>query len=349
MGGEAAFAQGIRNLPRAAPPGAVWLNANENPEGPPAVSIEAMQAVLAQSNRYFFQEFGEFNATVARSERLSTGQVLAGAGSSEIIHAAIDAFTSPDNPLVLMQPTYELAAWIAQSAGRKVVPVPLSEGYYADVKRMAAEAASNRAGLIYLCNPNNPTSALTPQADIDWLVENLPGETVLLVDEAYIHFATTGNAIEHVRKNRNVVVARTFSKIYGMAGLRCGFACARPDLIEKMTPFRDNVLSIVTQRSVSAALADAPAILKTRRQKFDAVRADLCAWLRSRELRYIEPQANFVMFDIRQEVGPFAAKLAARGVMVGRPFPPLTTMLRLTLGTPDEMEKFKQAFEAVWT
>jgi len=348
VGGEALFAQAFRSIPAAAAADAVWLNANENPYGPPAVAVEAMKAVLPESNRYHFQKYEAFHSAIAESEGLEGRQVLVGAGSTEVLHAAIEAFTGPDKALVVMDPTYEAPAWIAESGGRKVAAVSLTEEYYADVKRLAAEAQRNQAGLVYLCNPNNPTSALTPKQDIDWLVDNLPSKAVLLIDEAYIHFSLAPNALEHVRKGKNVIVARTFSKIYGMAGLRVGFGCARPDLIDKMRPFRNNVISIVGQRAAAAALVEREAMLKSRREQFSATRADLCQWLRKRELRYIEPHANFVMLDLGRPVGPFSAQMMRRGVIVGRPFPPLTTMMRVTLGTDGEMARFKQVFEEVW-
>jgi histidinol-phosphate/aromatic aminotransferase/cobyric acid decarboxylase-like protein len=171
---------------------------------------------------------------------------------------------------------------------------------------------------------------------------------MLLVDEAYIHFANTGSALEHVRKGRNVIVARTFSKIWGMAGLRVGFGCARPDLIEKLAPFRSGIISMVSQRAATAALRDAQSVLPARRERFVAARADLCTWLKGRGLSYIEPQANFVMFDVGRDAGEFGARMMQRKVMVGRPFPPLRTMLRVTLGTDAEMAQFKRAFEDAW-
>jgi histidinol-phosphate/aromatic aminotransferase/cobyric acid decarboxylase-like protein len=152
----------------------------------------------------------------------------------------VDAFTAPDRPMVVMFPTYEGPPEVARSMHRQVIQVPLLPDYSADVHKLAEAADKNHAGLIYMCNPNNPTASITPKAEISWLARNLPSDTVLLVDEAYIHFGDSPDlesAMPFVRQGKNVVVARTFSKIYGMAGVCAGFVCAPADLIDRVRPF----------------------------------------------------------------------------------------------------------------
>src|SRR5579872_2120708 len=246
---EAAYAQRAA-IQGKLPADMVWLNANENPEGPPRSSIEAMAKVLPESNRYHYQEFGDFYAALASSEDLSPDQILVGAGSSEVLHAAIDAFTSPAIPLITVAPTYEGPVDLAiRGLNRTVIRETLEPPEYRpDVKKLVEHAQKSGGGLIYLCNPNNPTSSVTPKKDFAWMMENLPPNTVVLVDEAYAHFAATPDfesALGYVRRGKNLVVTRTFSKIYGMAGLRAGFAAASPELISRMAPFRSNVISIV--------------------------------------------------------------------------------------------------------
>ncbi|MCL6506016.1 MAG: aminotransferase class I/II-fold pyridoxal phosphate-dependent enzyme [Bryobacteraceae bacterium] len=324
----------------------VWLNANENPDGPCPKAIEAMREVLPYSWRYHYQEFGDFYAAVARSEGLDREQVLVGAGSSEILHAAIDVFTAPDRPLITMWPTFEAPDGITRALGRPVIRVPLTERYAADVQRMAAEAAQAGGGLIYLCNPNNPTGTVTPKSEVEWLVRNLPANTVVLVDEAYIHFGDSpdlASALTHVRQGRDVIVARTFSKIYGMAGLRVGFGCAKPEFIRRMEPFRDNVISIVSARGVLAALAEAATLIPERRARVARLRNELCAWLKQHGFGFIESQANFVMIDVGRDVREVLPAMYRRGVAPGRPFPPLDRMMRVSIGTAAEMQKFRQA------
>jgi histidinol-phosphate aminotransferase len=328
----------------------IWLNANENPDGPGKAAIEAMTEVLPSTFRYHYSEFGDFYAAVARSEGLQASQVLVGAGSSEIIHAAIDVYTSPTRPLIASDPVFELPAALATALGHPVVRIPLTPQYGANVKQLAAEAEKAGGGLIYICNPNNPTSSITPGNNLDWLAANLPPNTFLLLDEAYIHFAEPSeiaSGIPHVHQGRNVIVARTFSKIYGMAGLRVGFGCARPDIIRSMTPFRDMVISIVGARAAQAALAESATLIPQRRAKLAGIRRDLCAWLRENGLGYIEPHANFVMIDVKRDAPSIISGMMARGVAVGRPFPPLNQMLRVSLGTESDMIRFKQALQEV--
>jgi histidinol-phosphate aminotransferase len=347
---EMAYAQRAL-VPGDLPKDTVWLNANENPLGPPKSSIQAMTEVLPASWRYHYQEVRDFYAALGRSEDLGPENILAGSGSSEMLHAAVDAFTAPDRPMIVMYPTYEGPPEVARSMNHPVIQVPLAPDYGADVRKLAAEAEKARGGLIYMCNPNNPTSAITRKQDVAWLVQNLPSDTVLLIDEAYIHFSDSPDlesAIQYVRQGKNVMVARTFSKIYGMAGVRAGFVCARADLIERMRPFRNNVLSVIAMRAALAALAEARTLVPERRAVNARIRADLCAWLRERKLPYIEPHANFLMIDVGRNAREFIAKMPRMGVAVGRPFPPLDNMLRVSIGTAPQMQKFREVFWRVY-
>lgn len=343
---EMAYAQRAMiqgNLPKDM----VWLNANENPLGPPKSSLAAMAEVLPASGRYHYQEVRAFYAALGRSEDLQAENILAGCGSTELLHGAVEAFTSPDRPMVVMYPTYEGPPEVARASHRQVIEVPLLPDYSADVRKLAEAAEKSHAGLIYICNPNNPTASITRKSEVAWLVANLPSDTVLLIDEAYIHFGESPEletALPYVRQAKNVVVARTFSKIYGMAGVRAGFVCAKPELIERMRPFRNNVLSIIAMRGVLAALAESRTLVPERRAINTRNRNALCAWLKERQLAYIEPQANFMMIDVGRNARDFIVKMPPMGVAVGRPFPPLDNMLRVTIGTEAEMQKFREVF-----
>jgi histidinol-phosphate aminotransferase len=329
----------------------VWLNSNENPAGPPQVSIDAMREVLHLSGRYHYNEFGGIYQTIAASEELSPEQIVTGAGSSEVLHTCVDAFTSATRPLISVTPAYEGPIECAQALGRPVILTKLREDYTADVKALAEAAAKAGGGMIYLCNPNNPTAAAVKSADVDWLVANLPANTILLADEAYIHFVESPDvksAMPYVRQGKNVVVARTFSKIYGMAGLRVGFAAAKPELIAKLAPLQMNVISYVSAQAVVAALKDREKIVPERRASLAKTRRELCGWLRERNVKYIEPHANFLMIDTGRNAKEFISGMPKLGVVPGRPFPPLTNMLRVTIGTDAEMAKFRDAFWKVY-
>jgi histidinol-phosphate aminotransferase len=348
---EAALAQRAAVPLADLPKDMVWLNANENPLGPPRAAIEAMTQALPTTGRYHYQEYRDFYAELARSEELAPEQVLVGAGSSEVLHAAVDAFTSAEKPLVSITPTYEGPIDVTRGYGREVIRVPLTVAYTADVKALVEAAERTKAGLIYLCNPNNPTGTVTPKGDIEWLVSNLPKGAIALIDEAYVHFAETPemeSALKHVRAGKDVVVTRTFSKIHGMAGLRAGFACARGELIRAMSPFRNNVISYVAVRAVLAALADTPNFLPQRRAAILKTRRELYGWLRERDLDYIESHANFVMIDLKRDIRPIIMAMPPKGVAVGRPFPPMDTFLRVSIGTDADMAKFREVFWSVY-
>jgi histidinol-phosphate aminotransferase len=348
---EAAYAQRAAVQAGALPKDMVWLNANENPAGIPEVALAAMREALPMSNRYHYQEFGDIYAAIARSEDLTPDQVVAGCGSSEVLHTAVVAFTSATKPLISVTPAYELPIELAHDLGRPVVLCKLREDYTADVKKLAEEAARAKGGLIYLCNPNNPTSAMVKSSEVDWLVANLPANTVVLVDEAYIHFAESPDlksALPHVRQGKDVIVARTFSKIYGMAGLRVGFAAAKPALIEKLRPLQINVIPYVSAKGVVAALGQKEKIVGERRTALAKTRRELCGWLKERGVKYIEPHANFVMIDCGRNAREFIRAMPRMGVAPGRPFPPLDRMLRVTIGTDAEMAKFRDVFWKVY-
>jgi histidinol-phosphate aminotransferase len=348
---EMAYAQRAAVKAGDIPKDMVWLNANENPAGPPAVSLDAMRDVLPSSGRYHYNEFSQIESIIAGSEKLTADQIVTGAGSSEVLHTTVDLFTSPTRPLISVTPAYELPIELARALGRPVVLTKLRDDYTADVKLLAEAADKAHGGLIYLCNPNNPTSAAVKSSDVDWLVANLPANTMLLVDEAYIHFVESPDvksAIPYVRQGKDVIVARTFSKIYGMAGLRVGFAAAKPAIIEKLTELKMNVISIVSARAVVAALKDRENIVRERQAGLAKTRRELCGWLRERNVKYIEPNANFLMIDTGRNAREFINTMPRMGVAPGRPFPPLDNMLRVTIGTDPEMAKFRNVFWKVY-
>lgn len=334
-----------------AQPGTVWLNANEYPEGPPPVSIAAMTRALSASNRYHYDEFASFYATLAKSLKLEATNIQVGAGSSEVLHCAVDAFVAPTKPFITGWPSFDWGPELAVAKRCPVVKIPLKSDYSADVKLMAREAARAGGGLIYICNPNNPTSSITPTPDILWLSENLPPQTYLLVDEAYIHFTDlteAESAMSLVRNGKkNVIVSRTFSKIYGMAGVRVGFVAAPPELITRMTPYRNNVISIIGVRAVLAALELGPSLIEERRARIALTRSDLTQWCRKKEIKYIEPHANFILLDTGRDITKVSAALVAKGVVPGRPFPACGTMIRISIGGESDMAKFKSAFGEV--
>src|SRR5258705_5966108 len=217
---------------RGAPPDAVMINANENPLGPCTEAKEAIHNIVASGGRYMYGETDKVQRILSEQEGVKLSSIRIYPGSSAPLHQAVLAFTSPTKSLIMGDPGYEAGERAAKFIGAKVIRVPLTGSYAHDVNAMAA--ADPNAGLIYICNPNNPTGTLTSKSDIEWLVANKPKGAVVLIDEAYTHISTAPFNTDLVAADKDVIVLRTFSKIYGMAGLRAGAADPPPALVEKL-------------------------------------------------------------------------------------------------------------------
>jgi histidinol-phosphate aminotransferase len=342
---EATLAQDIKAIANI-PPDAVKLNANENPFGPCPEALEAIRKVVPLSGRYGFREASAFVEAMAASEGLPASHVLASAGSSDPLHRAVLAFTSPTRPLVTAEPGYEAPEGAARFMKAKVIKVPLRKDYSHDPRGMAT--AHPNAGLIFVCNPNNPTGTVTRKDDVAAIVASKPKGCVVLIDEAYIHFATSASpATDLVKAGKDVIVLRTFSKLYGMAGLRAGAALGRLDLLDKLRAFAGlNFLPATGMAAATASLGN-KALVGQRRTALAAVRKDLFAWLDRKGYAYIPSEANMVLIDSKKPGRETARAMLEHKVAIGRSWPALPTHVRVTIGTAAEMEKFKAAFERV--
>jgi histidinol-phosphate aminotransferase len=327
-----------------APPDSVMINSNENPLGPSQAAREAAKAMVDQGGRYLFSETTKVRSLLAEQEGLPENHVKIYPGSSNPLTWAVLAFCSPTKPYVVADPGYEAGARAAQFIGAKAINVPLTKEYTHDVKAMVA--ASPDAGLIYICNPNNPTGTLTPQADIEWLMANKPKGSILMLDEAYTHITPTApfNSAM-VKADKDVIILRTFSKIYGMAGLRAGAAMARPDLLSKVDAYcqGNGMLPITAMAAAYASLKD-PNLVPERRKKIGDVRNDTFSFLDKHNFSFVPSVSNCFMVDVKRPGDQVAAALRKEKVVVGRVWPSWPTHLRVTVGLPDEMEKFKAAF-----
>jgi histidinol-phosphate aminotransferase len=346
---EIAFAQHAA-VQGEVPAGTVWLNANENPDGPPDEVKQALSGAIAEAGRYNHRVFPSLNSALAKSVGVQPDQIIPGAGSTEVLHCALDAFTSGERPLITAWPTWEMTQELTEAAGRAVVRVPLMKDWSVDVERMCAEAKKAGGGVIHFGNPNNPTSSITTKDQTRWLANNLPPNTVLLIDEAYIQFADPAkieSGVNLARGGHNVIATRTFSKLYGMAGVRVGFGCAPAELVRRMQPFRNNVISILGARAAMAAVQLGDSFIEERRMRRNRIRAEFCSWLDEQGFRFIPPQGNFVLIDIQRDVKDAIPRMLAEGVVVGRRFAAVSGWMRVTMGTQQEMEKFKVAFKKV--
>jgi len=358
MGSSAALASGVlsepffaaaaraTSLPRGPfPKDAVVIDENENPLGPCASARDAIAEVSANSGRYQHWLTEGLIQQFAAQEGLKPNYVCAFPGSGEPLHFTVLAFTSAARSYVTADPGYEAGMHAAKLSGARVVKVPLTSSYAHDVK--ATLAAAPDAGVFYVCTPNNPTGTLTPHSDIEYLVEHKPQGSVVLVDEAYIHFSDAVSSLDLVKADQDVVVLRTFSKIYGMAGLRCGLAIGRPDLVEKLASFSGwNRLPVTAVAAAINSLSD-PALVPERKKINASVRSETFAWLDRNGYSYTPSVANFFMLDTKRPAREIIEAMAKRNVFVGRSWPVWPTHVRITVGTGPEMEKFQAAFHEV--
>ncbi|HEY2466784.1 MAG TPA: pyridoxal phosphate-dependent aminotransferase [Terracidiphilus sp.] len=326
----------------------IHIDANENPMGPSEAARQAIINITPRGGRYLFSSEEELTELFAKQEGLSPDSVFAFAGSSEPLHYTVLAFTSKDRPLVIADPGYEAPMWAAQVSGAPILKVPLADPKGEakhDIKAMLA-AASN-PGVIYICNPNNPTGTCTPRGDIEYAVANAPKDAILLIDEAYIHLCDAPRSFDFVKEGKNVIVLRTFSKLYGMAGIRMGFAVGRPDLLKKISSFGGmNALPVTAVAASKASLMD-PDLVPTRKKIIADTRQQTLAWLKSEGYATTPSESNCFMLDVRRPGKQVQAALAARDMYVGRIWPAWPNSLRITVGTPDEMMAFRKDFTQV--
>lgn len=341
LGSERALAQ-LSNT-GAIPDDAVKINANEFPEGPSERALAALAEAARRGNRYQYPETDSLVAAAAALEGLQPEHFATYPGSSLALHHAVIAFTSPKRALVVAEPGYEAAVAAATFIGAPVVRVPLRADASHDLAAMLAAAGRQPVGLFYVCNPNNPTGTVTPRAEIAALVAAAPRGSVVLLDEAYIHLCDEPRGVDLVQAGANVVVLRTFSKIFGMAGLRAGFAVARKDLLARMTPWNTGAMPATATAAARAALGERELIAARKRGNAER-RGDVMRFFDTHGFRYTPSVANHLMVDARIPTPEVIAALKKRNVYVGRPWPVWPTHVRVSIGSAPDMERFKSAF-----
>jgi histidinol-phosphate aminotransferase len=262
---------------------------------------------------------------------------------------ADSAFLAPGQKIVAAEPTFEAVLNYAKVTRAEAVKVPQTADFRHDLPAMAAACDAN-TGLVYVCNPNNPTGTIVGGDELAAFIQKVPPSCIVLVDEAYYHFVedpSYKSALEIARGRENVVVARTFSKIYGMAGMRLGYAVGSPAKIAAMERCAswDNTSQAGLAMGL-ASLADSEVVPRQRRLLNDT-RRWLCAQLAKQGRRYIPSQANFVMIDVGTDVVPVGRAFSERGIQVGRKFPSMPNWLRVSIGTQDQMAAFVAALQEV--
>ena len=332
------------------PEGTVIISANENPLGPAASALAAITKYAPTGGRYDMVHATATVKTISEQFDLKSSYVRLYPGSSGPLDLALMSNIGPDKPLVYGDPGYEQGPRAADTMKAPKFAVPLTSTYAYDVKAMLK--ATPNAGAYYIVNPNNPTGTMTPKEDILWLIKNKPAGSVVIVDEAYHHFSTHESVIDQVAADQDIIVLRTFSKIYGMAGIRAGFAFARPDLLAKFESITPNDRQIGSISLTSAAAAHASLtdkdLVPLRRKINRDILDDTLAFLEKHNYKYVPgSQANMFMVDVKRPGLEVKQAMLAEHVAIGRVWPIMPTYVRVTVGTKEEMTKFQSAFVKV--
>src|SRR5882762_137168 len=339
-------------VPDLAPEAKVRIGANECWAGPLGPGQSAATAIISSSNRYSPQDQrGDFIKAVMQVEHVPYDHVAPWPGSSDPLSRSVVTFCSPTKGLVTADPTFELAGRTAEWLGAPVKRVPLKSDYTHDVKAMLA--ADPNAGLFYICTPNNPTGTVTPLADIEWLVANKPAGSIVLIDEAYTHFAGVPTASYMAKADKDVIVMRTFSKIFGMAGMRMGYVMTRPDIITKLMRYdggmQSGALPLPSLACATASLTAAD-LIAARRKEMQEARGMTLEHLKKRKLKVIGSDANMFMVDWKTKAAKdMQVAFRIQDVEIGRSWPIWPTVSRVTVGSMEDMTAFCAALDKVWT
>jgi histidinol-phosphate aminotransferase len=325
----------------------VVISSNENPLGPAQSALTAICSMGVQGGRYHWDEYTKTIDVFNDQFGLKKDYSALFPGSSGPLDLALMSNIGPDKPLVYGDPSYEQGPRAAETMKAPKYPVPLTATYAHDVKAMLKAHPS--PGAYYIVNPNNPTGTITPKEDIVWLVNNKPAGSVVIIDEAYTHFSNNESCIDLVTQDKDVIVMRTFSKIYGMAGLRAGFVVARPDLIDRFNNVGGPSQSLASVSITSAAAARASLLdkdLVPLRKKINAdVRTETVEFLSKRGYKVIPgSQGNMFMVDVKRPGKEFQSAMLKENVAIGRTWSAMPNYVRVTVGTKAEMARFQTAF-----
>ncbi len=324
---------------------------NENPYGPPESVMKAMTKAFKYANRYGYPD-GNIVSEIAKHHGVKNENIMLGAGSGEILDIVGVTFLEGGKKVVGVEPSYTQVYQHATSIRAEAVRIPLLPDYRQDIPAMikAARTCCHEVGFVYLCNPNNPTGGIVPAQDVKQLLDGIPSDMPVLIDEAYHHFVEDpayATSIPHVLEGRPVIIARTFSKIVGLAGMRLGYAVATRELIQKMRPHGTGTVNAIVKWGGVAALNDPEAQAKVKKLTID-LRNKTTSDLKALGFSSLPSEANFFMVHIKRPVQPVIEEFRKKGVLVGRPFPPMTEHLRVSVGTAEEMGRFMTAFKEIF-
>ena len=327
------------------------LASNENPWGPLDSVMEAMNSAWKYSNRYGYPDANILQA-IAEHHKVTPQHILLGAGSGEILDVVGNTYLQDGKKVLGVEPTYSSVYQHATSIKSDAIRLPLNKDYTQNMQSFidTAKRRQREIGVIYLCNPNNPTGIPVSKAEVKQLLDGVPADMPVLVDEAYFHFVQDPNyatALPYVLEGRPVIIARTFSKIFGIAAMRLGYAIAPPDMIAAMRPYSMGSINALVKWGGAAGLADTAGQKKVLDNTL-RLRGKAIADIKGLGYEVLPTETNFFMVGIRREVQPVIEEFRKKGVQVGRPFPPMTQHLRVSVGTDDEMARFMTAFKEIF-
>lgn len=335
---------------RTQPGGPILLNSNENVYGPSEKALAAMREALSVANRYPYREYDGLAERIAGLHNVKSEQVLLGCGSGEMLRVAVEAFLGPGKKFIQATPTFETCEYCAKAAQAEIVRVPLTRTFAHDLNVMLARS-DGKTGLVYICNPNNPTASLTPRQDIETFIGKLPANVHVLIDEAYHHYAGQSGMyasfLDQPIHDERVIVTRTFSKVYGLAGMRLGYAIGTPQVVDRMRPYvNDITVNVAAVRAGMAALDDAPSVRAFAKRNADD-RQEFFNQAMARMLKPIDSHTNFVMMNVHQPAEQVIEYFRKNNILIGRRFPPMDSFIRISLGRPDEMRAFWQVWDGM--
>lgn len=328
--------------------GFIRLNSNENVYGPSAKVMDSIKSAVGASNRYPGSEYDSLVETVASMNQVKREQVLFGCGSTEILRLAAFAFLGNGKQLIQALPTFEAMEHYARAAGSEVISVRLTPAFAHDLDGMLAHANASTT-LVYICNPNNPTASLTARKELETFISKLPASTYVLIDEAYHHYAGSSGMyasfIDRPIDDERVIVTRTFSSVYGLAGLRLGYAVGSPRTIQQLRRFTtDDNINVIVAQAAKAALDDTEGLRDfVERNAND--RQEFFNQAMARALKPIDSHANFVMMNTFHPADEVIEHFRKNNILIGRHFLPMDTYIRVSLGRPDEMREFWRTWD----
>jgi len=330
----------------------IKLASNENNYGPPKAVMDSMQGAWKYANRYGYPD-GDVVEAIAAHHGLKPENVLLTAGSGEVLQVVGTAYLGGGKKVVGADPSYGSVYQHATNIKADAIKVPLRKDYTADIEGMIKAAKDNAAqvGFFYLCNPNNPTGVIVPKTEVDAVVKGVPAGMPILIDEAYHHFVDDpryAESVSYIKEGRPVIVARTFSKIAALAAMRIGYALAPVELIKQMRPYSMGSVNVLAKWGAVASLKDTAGQADVKKKITDS-RNKTQRELEAYGYPTIPSQANFFMVSLEgRTVQPVIQEFRTKGILVGRPFPPMINHLRVSVGTPDDMDKFVKGFKEIF-